>query len=220
MNNKTKKIIAREFIVLLGTGMLIGLLTLIVGLIEYNDNKLHRQYTDELDSIEEKIIADGLRYWDFMNLLHLNLIEYQKTENTNPNSFVFWKSACNKYHANKVEYRKRVIDAINVIPNEISREWSFRFNYYVGNNWETIEKTLENEPYGKQDSASWLQFVVLDKARNERVKNILALEQSWTHYTSDENFGISVLLIVISIAFPVRYLVYMTRWSISNLKSS
>ncbi len=218
MNNHTKNIIAREFLVLLGTGAFIILFLLLCQLISDNDRKIQEPHMKELDSIEEKIKVDGLRYWDFMNLLHLKLIENQLTESSNPNSFIFWKSACKKYHSDKVGYQKRLREALNDLPNVICRVRSMPFS--IGNNWETIKKTLENEPYSNEDSTSWLQFVALDKARNARVQNILAQEQSWTRFANDESFIFSVILIIVSIAFPIRYLVYMTIWSIKNLKSS
>lgn len=196
MKIKTKKIIAREFLILLGTSLLYFILIFgWLGLIELNQNK-EKRVENEIESISKKIKQ---------NLIYLSQIEYDEKLANNLSILIdkgLSEQDLELFRQNfKLKYRIKYRPDLKLIDE-----------YGIPIKKNAILPTKEKD-ISTENNTNEINFEKLMKYQNDLIK----IKSS---YFNDNIYDRKLLLmiILISIFFPLRYLIYATKWSFKQIK--
>lgn len=211
MELRTKKIIAREFLVTL-TCLLVSFL-FFIGTIIYN-YRLESQRTDILNEIEIKTqLTDSLTrpYKEKLDNQEWFYTEAKNKEAQGDyeNSQQLWTRLTSLSKADSVIYKWDNVWSKEL--KEVLREIGFKdgkaFNSFIGKN------ILSDEESKSFDRIRTLKEEI--NTLNEKSKNL-----DYKQFDKDNQIesSLAILLIIGIIGFPIRYFIYAIRWSYRVLK--
>jgi len=209
MNKKTKKIIAREFLILFAL-IVSGLLTFVC-IFPYN---LYQQKRiNEIENIisERKAIADSLNKSVSEKLKNQKWYHKKITDKFNFTKPVksFWLSVSNHTQNDSVNYHWNNNWTNNLI--EYHKTLGF-------NNAQELESFIKNNSLNKQDSIKLEKTDHIRKEISDFKNRKIKLENKYFDEYDRMELLTGIGIILFGILFLLRYLFYAVKWSIKILK--
>jgi type II secretory pathway pseudopilin PulG len=213
MKLRTKKIIAREFLTLIVLLLLSGLIGLCI--YPYNSFRQSQIKSTEKEITAQQSKSDSLSFAynkkrnaqeTFFNSLSSEFNITASDQNTADKT---WKILSKVYHSDS-------------IPIKYDKTWDAELVKFIKskgyNNGKEFEKFVGENLLNKNDSLNYQQ--------SEKVnQSISALEIKATHlkhkiFDSNEQmkFSLLILIILLSIAYPFRFLILGIKWSVKTIK--
>ncbi len=198
INTKIRKIIAREFLILLGTIILFLILFFSwYGLIEFNQNK-EKKIESKIENVNKKIKKKSipLSQKEYDETIDNELTILINKGYTDKEILLFCEDLKLKYHIKKRP------------PLQLVDEYGIPFK--------TDNTSLPNT---KENSISFdnkeyeLNISELKELRKELNKTKLSF---FNENIYDREFRLGMILFLLF--FPLRYLIYVTKWSIKQLR--
>lgn len=215
----SKKIIAREFLLLITT-VFIGLVAYLAVFPynSYKDNRAHKVYQQE---VEKSVLRDSFQ--KEVNLIiepaSFKLHSYLKSEYNVEDYNIFLLDM------QDMEKRKRLYQTL-IKKEDYTKtfdEFNFQFfeniekgkNYLTDNN-EKIKrsKVVQDE----KNALTLMREKIMSEKFSTETKCITENKKEKAVYSEQLNFSIKICFILFSLLFGLRYLFYSIKWSIKTLK--
>jgi len=210
MKLTTKKIIAREFLILM--------LVLALGLISffctypYNAFERHQVEKKSTEILEKSKLADSLSF-SFKSKLDKQEWFYKQFTN---NISDYYKSY--KEFWERLDYLA-LKDSIKFKWEKVWEKDIVSFNKEMGfPNPEALHAFIENNRINKIDSSNYDSSLAINSEVDLLSKSKKDNERKILSYNDQTAFGIKALIICFIILFGLRYLLYSIKWSLKTLK--
>jgi len=216
MNKSTKKVIAREFLFLFSS---IVFVLLVYGICLYPYNWYQQS---KIEDVEIKVIDNHLTASQIRRDLNPKLLEQ---------IWIFDEVSSNYDLSNSAyETREKLWEAYTTSVNEgtIVSKWHSQWkidgqqDFYLGLGFatpESWEAFIIDNTFTKEDSVKTDRLMEIEKEINELEKRKSEINQNKLTQTEGSLILYWAFLSVFGVLFFLRYLFYVLKWSIHQLKS-
>lgn len=213
MKLTTKKLIAREFLIMI--------LVLTIGLISflctypYNAYKRNQVENKSIEISEKSKKVDTLSL-SFKNKIDLQNWFFEKYSN-------HWDISGDKINTSEKLWQRLDFLALN---DSIKYKWQnvwdkelLAFNKEIGfSNPDEFKSFIDKNRITKEDSSNYESSLAINSEIALLTKNKKDYESEILSYNEQTEFGLKALIICFIILFGFRYLFYSLKWSLKILK--
>ncbi len=215
MELRTKKIIAKEFLTLIIVLLLSGL----VGLCIYPYNSLRRY---QINKTEKEIAAQQIK----SDSLSFGYKKKRKVQETffNAISSEFNIAASNQ---NTVDKSWKVLSKVyhsDSIPIRFEKTWDAELVRYIKSMGYKDGKAFENfvgeNLLNKNDSLNYEQSENVNQSISKLEIKVTRYKHNIFNSNEQIKFSLLVLIILLSIVYPIRFLILGIKWSLKTIKQN